>query len=213
MARPRKEEARDTSRAILDAALDLFSEQGFAGTSMRQIAQRVGVRESALYHHFSSKEAIFRSLVGELGPGKAVLLRHLDYDAALAVGGLPFLKRLAQLLIEEWIEPREHKFARLMLAEGPRLAARGAIRPDQFLSSALESVGVLVAELQKRKLIRKQDPSLVALELIGPLVMLRIRFLVMAPGEPDLAALRVLAEKHVDYFWRANRTIVQEVRR
>ena len=63
MGRPARDEQRDTRKEILEAALDLFSQSGFAGTSMRQIARAVGVRESALYHHFPSKEAIFVDLV------------------------------------------------------------------------------------------------------------------------------------------------------
>jgi AcrR family transcriptional regulator len=54
MGRPSKDEARKTREDILSAALDLFAEQGFAGTSVRQIAQAVGVAESALYYHFRS---------------------------------------------------------------------------------------------------------------------------------------------------------------
>ena len=39
-------------------ALDLFSRYGFAGSSVRHIAKEVGIRESAIYNHFSSKDAI-----------------------------------------------------------------------------------------------------------------------------------------------------------
>src|SRR3954471_15479210 len=65
MGRPKNSEGRDTRQDILDAALDLFAENGFFGTSMREIARAVGVRESALYHHFTSKEALFEALMNE----------------------------------------------------------------------------------------------------------------------------------------------------
>ena len=42
--------------AVLDAALDLFIEQGFDGTSLRQIAEQLGVTKAALYYHFESKD-------------------------------------------------------------------------------------------------------------------------------------------------------------
>ena len=45
-------ERRNTKEAILLEALDLFSERGFDGTSIRDIARAVGIRESALYKHF-----------------------------------------------------------------------------------------------------------------------------------------------------------------
>jgi AcrR family transcriptional regulator len=47
----------------LDAALELFSTQGFGATSMRQIADRSGVSVGNLYHHFSGKEELFQRLI------------------------------------------------------------------------------------------------------------------------------------------------------
>ena len=52
---------------ILEAAMRVFSEQGYAAGSMREIASRVGVTEPALYRHFPSKEAIFLTLVHAIG--------------------------------------------------------------------------------------------------------------------------------------------------
>lgn len=47
---------------ILDAALELFNEQGYEKTSLRQIAERVGVTKAALYYHFERKEEILFEL-------------------------------------------------------------------------------------------------------------------------------------------------------
>ena len=63
MARPRNADSQRTRQAILDAALALFSERGFFGASLRDIAGAVGVRESALYHYFPSKDALFEALI------------------------------------------------------------------------------------------------------------------------------------------------------
>ena len=57
-----RSEAGDTRERILDVALDLFLEQGYDGTSLREIAERLGVTKAALYYHFPSKEDIFRAL-------------------------------------------------------------------------------------------------------------------------------------------------------
>ena len=51
-----------TRERILDAALDLFTEQGFDGTSLRQIAEQLGVTKAALYYHFTSKDDILLAL-------------------------------------------------------------------------------------------------------------------------------------------------------
>lgn len=64
---------------ILEAALDVFAENGYDGGSMREIASRVGVSEPALYRHFSGKEALFLALV-RVGAGRvrAETMRLLD---------------------------------------------------------------------------------------------------------------------------------------
>lgn len=51
-----------TKDRILDAALDLFVEQGFDGTSVREIAERVGTTKAALYYYFASKDEILMAL-------------------------------------------------------------------------------------------------------------------------------------------------------
>jgi AcrR family transcriptional regulator len=53
----------DTRDRILQVALDLFIEQGYEKTSLREIAERIGVSKAALYYHFASKEEIFRTLL------------------------------------------------------------------------------------------------------------------------------------------------------
>jgi len=46
-------------RAVLDAAATLLVEQGYAATTLRQIAQDVGIKAGSIYHHFASKEDLF----------------------------------------------------------------------------------------------------------------------------------------------------------
>jgi AcrR family transcriptional regulator len=51
-----------TRERILDVALDLFTEQGFDGTSMREIAERLDITKPSIYYHFASKEDILMAL-------------------------------------------------------------------------------------------------------------------------------------------------------
>ena len=53
----------DTRQRIQAVALELFAEQGYDKTSLREIAERLGVTKAALYYHFKSKEDIVASLV------------------------------------------------------------------------------------------------------------------------------------------------------
>lgn len=57
-----------TSQAIVDAAYDLMAEQGYAATSMRQIAKKSGLALGSIYNHFSSKEEVFVAILEERHP-------------------------------------------------------------------------------------------------------------------------------------------------
>jgi AcrR family transcriptional regulator len=67
---PRGEQTRS---AIIQAAHDLFIQQGFHGTSMRQIARRAGVALGSMYNHFTSKEEVFRTVFLAYHPYHEVL--------------------------------------------------------------------------------------------------------------------------------------------
>ena len=56
---------RGTRRAILAVAQELFAAQGYAGTSVADIANRLGMSKAALYYHFRSKTEILRALLEE----------------------------------------------------------------------------------------------------------------------------------------------------
>ena len=58
-----------TKQRILDAALELFSTQGFEATSIAQIADAVGVRKASLYSHFDSKQDILDRLIESITEG------------------------------------------------------------------------------------------------------------------------------------------------
>ncbi|MCA9515194.1 MAG: TetR/AcrR family transcriptional regulator [Myxococcales bacterium] len=61
----RRERPRDTREAILEAALDLFVEGGYHGTSVPQIAERAGIAAGTIYRHFEGKEALVNTLYRE----------------------------------------------------------------------------------------------------------------------------------------------------
>ena len=63
-ARLRQEAKSEASiAAVLDAALELFSTQGYRATSLRQVAEQAGVSVGNIYHHFPSKDAIYQRLI------------------------------------------------------------------------------------------------------------------------------------------------------
>jgi AcrR family transcriptional regulator len=71
----RSERTRET---ILESAHQLFIQQGYHGTSMRQIAQRSGVALGGLYNHFASKEEVFKAVFFENHPYLEIVPALLD---------------------------------------------------------------------------------------------------------------------------------------
>ncbi|MFF8021733.1 TetR/AcrR family transcriptional regulator [Streptomyces sp. NPDC007896] len=64
----------DTRRHIQQTALELFTEQGYERTSLREIAEQIGVTKAALYYHFKAKEDILAALFEEwIGPVTEVI--------------------------------------------------------------------------------------------------------------------------------------------
>jgi AcrR family transcriptional regulator len=62
---PRQARSEQSRRQVLDAALHLFSTQGYRATNVREIADAAGVSTGNVYHHFPDKESIFRTLLDE----------------------------------------------------------------------------------------------------------------------------------------------------
>jgi AcrR family transcriptional regulator len=91
-----------TRKQILDASLKLFSEKGFARTSVRDIAQAAGITDAAIYYHFNSKRELFDALIDERGFTRALEdLENADIERVglgpreallgLATGALDFI--------------------------------------------------------------------------------------------------------------------------
>ncbi|HEX7589690.1 MAG TPA: helix-turn-helix domain-containing protein [Demequinaceae bacterium] len=96
-AAPEDARRTDTRQRILEVAARLFSERGFAGTSIRDIADALGVTKAALYYHFPSKDAILGELVAQpLAAVRAVLAEpHRLTDRA---GREVFIRRAVDAL-------------------------------------------------------------------------------------------------------------------
>jgi AcrR family transcriptional regulator len=93
-----------TRERILDVALDLFTDQGFDGTSMREIAARLHISKPAIYHHFASKEEILMALHMRLHEfGKAALTRLAGQTVTLQVWGSLLNELLDQMVAQRKI--------------------------------------------------------------------------------------------------------------
>ena len=100
---PRARRPRGVTRErILDVALELFNEQGYEQTSLREIAERVGVTKAALYYHFERKEDILLELhlrVHALGREAFEELAALDDGPQIATAWAGLLDRFIDQII------------------------------------------------------------------------------------------------------------------
>jgi len=95
-----------TRLAIEDAAIELFMEQGYHATTMRQIAERTELALGGIYNHFSSKEEIFQAIILDKHPYKKV------FPAIIAAEGdtvEEFLHNAAHIVIKELKSPYRHQ--------------------------------------------------------------------------------------------------------
>jgi AcrR family transcriptional regulator len=93
-----------TRERILDVALDLFTDQGFDGTSMREIAERLHISKPAIYYHFASKDEILMALHMRLHEfGKAALARLAGQPVTLQIWGSLLNELLDQMLAQRKI--------------------------------------------------------------------------------------------------------------
>jgi AcrR family transcriptional regulator len=201
MARPRRSEGRDTRQDILEVSLDLFADRGFSGTSMREIARGVGVRESALYHHFESKQAVFDAMRAQMGPGHVAQLLQLDVDELVgALGAKGMLRQMLELMIATFAIPREQKMFRLILQEGVRMAhqQQEPSGPLLALGRVRQRLAAVLTRLVQLQAIRPVDPATAAVMFMGPLALLRVLYLTQ---RPDLRALRAELDRVFELLW------------
>jgi AcrR family transcriptional regulator len=96
-------EIASTRDRILNVALELFTEKGFDGTSLREIAERLGVTKAAIYYHFASKDDILMALHMRLHEfGKDALSQMTDEPVTLQQWGL-----LLELLVGQMLAQRK----------------------------------------------------------------------------------------------------------
>lgn len=145
MAERKRMTGEQRRESILDAALELFAEQGFAASSTRELAARAGITEPLIYRHFQNKEAILRALFQR----ESFLPGLRQFDAEIQPAPLPELllelcRRWRQFMLTHQAQatlvlremhhsPEIKSLFRDTVQEGMALAAR-AIRAHADMS-------------------------------------------------------------------------------
>lgn len=196
MARPENADGQRTRQAILDAALDLFAEKGFFGTSLRDVASAVGVRESALYNYFAGKDALFDALLAAQQHSKAERLAPLA-DAPIT-DGRALLERLALSTLDDFVLPREQKFFRILMSDGIRLAKVGRISLER-MGQGRERLHDIMRRLIAEGWLRPADLNVLGMAFMSPLIIWRQLHAIDA-GAPMIKNPRAFARQHVEQF-------------
>jgi AcrR family transcriptional regulator len=197
MSRPKNADGQRTRQAILDAALDLFADKGFFGTSLRDVATKVGVRESALYNYFPGKDALFEALLAAHHESKAELLAPLLEEPIADARAM--LLQLAYGMLESFVEPREQKLFRILMSDGIRLAKIGRINLPERMGHRRQRLNDLIRRLIKDGWLRRGDVNVLGLAFVSPLVVWRQMHAIDADS-PLIRNPRAFARQHVEQF-------------
>ena len=197
MARPRNADGQRTRQAILDAALDLFAEKGFFGTSLRDVAAAVGVRESALYNYFAGKDALFDALLSDHEHSRAERLSPIAEGRI--TDGRAVLVQVATAMLEGFTEPREEKMFRILMSDGMRLTRTGRINMYERLHQGREQRYELFRRLMRDGWLRQSDVVMVGLAFVSPLITWRQLHAINA-DLPMIRNPRAFVRQHVDQF-------------
>ena len=154
---------------VLDAALDLFIDKGFAATRVEDIARRAGVSKGTVYLYFPSKEAIIEGLVKRaLLPIATRALESLDGFA-----GDPriVISTVLRMLGQRLEEPRLVAIPKLVFREVVSFPELATMYRREVLDRVLPVLERLLARGIADGYLRAVDPHLTIRSIIGPLML------------------------------------------
>lgn len=156
MTRPKTRIQQKNSEAILDAALDVFSQHGFRGATLDQIAEVAGLSKPNLLYYFPSKEAIHKALLSQLLDTWLDPLRAMDPQGEPVAEIMAYVRRKLEMSRDF---PRESRlFANEILQGAPRMmpALEGDLR-----DLVAEKAAVLTAWMDQGRIARMHPVHLI----------------------------------------------------
>ena len=128
----------DTRQRIQQVALELFGEYGYDKTSLREIAERLGVTKAALYYHFKSKEAIIASVFEDI-------LKEMD-DYIEWVKTQPHTSETRRAIAERYVRSTTGGTAVMRMFQENQPAMRELKVGEQMRDRMLELVSTLTPQ-------------------------------------------------------------------
>jgi AcrR family transcriptional regulator len=188
----RRSEARPGE--IVDAALEVFAEKGFAAAKLDDIARKAGISKATLYLYFDTKEEIFRAVA------RAAVASLLEALGSQAEGtDPPFAELVPQLLSRaaHMMEGgRVPAIARMVIGESRNFPDLARIWHDDVVASVVRIVTGIIARAQARGEVAPGNPRLHAFSLMGPMVMAMLFREVFGGVAANPLDLQALANQH-----------------
>ena len=196
----------DTKQRILDEALTLFSEKGYANVYVNDIAEKVWIKAPSLYKHYKSKQAIFDAIIDEMNhrfeeqaqslsingtdPSKdAKVYEHMDEDHLVQLGNNLFLYYLHDSYTK--------RFRKMLTLEQFKDKELAKVYSRQYFDNPLSYQGMLLGLLVAQGLLVTDDVPIMALHFYSPIYML----LTVCDREPEREKEALeLMKKHIRQF-------------
>lgn len=193
MPKDKLKKGETTRLAIEEAAMELFLEQGYAATSMRQIADKVGLALGGIYNHFSSKDEIFEAIIIDQHPYRQIL------PAILAAEGETleeFFRNAFHIIVSEFGQRPE--YMNLMFIELVEFKGRhGSLLLREIAPKVLP---VFERIVKGRKGLRVTNPALLMRAFIGAILSYLITGIVISNSTISKLMPHDVSDQYVDIF-------------
>jgi AcrR family transcriptional regulator len=163
----RRAEARPDE--VLDAALELFTQKGFAATRVDDIAAKAGISKGAVYLYFPSKEAILEGLVRRavtpIADHALGMISHYDGDPRFAVS------MVMKMIGGRLSDPKLLAVPRLIIREVIHFPHLAEMYRTEVLDRVIPVVEALIRRGIERGYLRQVDPELTIRSIVGPIAL------------------------------------------
>lgn len=197
---------RNTKEIILFKALNLFADNGYDGVTVRDIANEVGIQQSSLYKHYSSKQEIFDTLVVTMQEkySEAVANFHLPEGSLEKIAdeysncGSTVLTEISHSIFHYYLkDPYASKFRKMLTIEKFKNKEVEEIYRNIFIDTAISFQSKLFKEMIGQGYLKEVEPEIMALQFFSPIFVLLNKF--DGIPERETEALEILG-KHIQQF-------------
>ncbi len=164
--------SKTTKQRILDEALNMFAENGYKGTNLRDLAQALGISKTALYRHFTNKEDIWNSIVES---GEKYYEEHFGSaeDLPPTPDTTDGLLTLTMHQVEFTVhDPFVKKIRRLLAMEQFRNERMAQMATNHYMTGIEKIYTAVFGNMMAKGLMKRDDPAILALEYVSPITML-----------------------------------------